>query len=313
MCMHNYCSTQTLLYAWHCNALGFQGTCKKKRVHFPYKTATTFEVKGQFVYTVGTFSLCLWHFCCWFSLIQKALKRVHIEDIGGDQEPSAISQWPSRKGERRSERGPTITPASIKDSSQPQVSLTPQSDGSPPASGSKRTELKTQDDTSKTKPSTHNTEEPVQIVSELHDGDTLTSSVHPGVPAQSSTRKTKMEVVKETHKVAGSRTTCTLHRVAASATQGGQHDAVEIPGVPDTSIQFQADWKRLRRNKTALTAYFKVTPKCEMLIFINFVSTIACNTALLIHCTYIYSYTCIYTIITCLMYMRFCWRIRLEY
>ena len=33
---------------------------------------------------------------------------------------------------------------------------------------------------------------------------------------------------------------------------------VAIPGVPDSSLQFQADWKRLKRDKTSLAKYFKV-------------------------------------------------------
>ena len=33
---------------------------------------------------------------------------------------------------------------------------------------------------------------------------------------------------------------------------------LEMPAVPQSSIQFQADWKRLRANKNTLTQYFKV-------------------------------------------------------
>ena len=38
-----------------------------------------------------------------------------------------------------------------------------------------------------------------------------------------------------------------------------QHEGMVVPGGPDSSIQFQADWKRLRRDKATLTTYFKVS------------------------------------------------------
>ena len=37
-----------------------------------------------------------------------------------------------------------------------------------------------------------------------------------------------------------------------------RQEAFRLPSVPDSSIQFQADWKSLRRNRTVLSDYFKV-------------------------------------------------------
>ena len=41
-------------------------------------------------------------------------------------------------------------------------------------------------------------------------------------------------------------------------TEQRQEEAIRLPSVPDSSIQFQADWKSLRRNRTVLSDYFKV-------------------------------------------------------
>ena len=41
-------------------------------------------------------------------------------------------------------------------------------------------------------------------------------------------------------------------------TEQRKEEAFRLPSVPDSSIQFQADWKSLRRNRTVLSDYFKV-------------------------------------------------------
>lgn len=46
--------------------------------------------------------------------------------------------------------------------------------------------------------------------------------------------------------------------VVTDKNQQRQEEAFRLPSVPDSSIQFQADWKSLRRNRTVLSDYFKV-------------------------------------------------------
>ena len=46
--------------------------------------------------------------------------------------------------------------------------------------------------------------------------------------------------------------------VVTDKTVQRQEEAFRLPSVPDSSIQFQADWKSLRRNRTVLSDYFKV-------------------------------------------------------
>ena len=43
-----------------------------------------------------------------------------------------------------------------------------------------------------------------------------------------------------------------------SVDQSGGGQEVSVPDAPNSSIQFQADWKRLSGNQTALSIYFKV-------------------------------------------------------
>ncbi len=48
----------------------------------------------------------------------------------------------------------------------------------------------------------------------------------------------------------------TAEVVTTTKPSGGE---LVIPSVPETSIQFQSDWKRLKKDRTALSQYFKVT------------------------------------------------------
>ena len=48
------------------------------------------------------------------------------------------------------------------------------------------------------------------------------------------------------------------HSMVTDKTEQGQEEVFRLPSVPDSSIQFQADWKSLRRNRTSLSGYFKV-------------------------------------------------------
>ena len=76
------------------------------------------------------------------------------------------------------------------------------------------------------------------------DSDSI--STHPAQPVVGGT---KMEVVQKQPQ----QQTELLTEPAEKQLQ-----PVTIPCVPDSSLQFQADWKRLRRDETALTTYFKV-------------------------------------------------------
>ena len=71
--------------------------------------------------------------------------------------------------------------------------------------------------------------------------------------SDAATSGTKMEVVQQTlaETSAESALSCSDHKVK-------QKQQIAIPGVPETSLQFQADWKRLKGYKTALASYFKV-------------------------------------------------------
>lgn len=50
-------------------------------------------------------------------------------------------------------------------------------------------------------------------------------------------------------------------REQAAEAEGGR-SRLKMPPVPSSSIQFQADWKRLRRDREMLTQYFKVNICC---------------------------------------------------
>ena len=182
-----------------------------------------------------------------FFVTQKPLKRVLIEDIGGEPEPPTSSQLPLGAEERQHEKHLMSTLASTIVNSQSDVNTT--SNGTMLESKPKAAELEIPLDVSQ--PSNQNTKESAPVIIELHENDTCTSGV--GVPASSSDSDgTRMEVVKETQRDSGSDTA-----LPADVTdQSEQH--VMVPSVPDSSLQFQADWKRLRRDKTALTTYFKV-------------------------------------------------------
>ena len=78
--------------------------------------------------------------------------------------------------------------------------------------------------------------------------DTSLRTSHPAQPVSDGT---KMEVLQQTSQEE--------HNVESPAELTQKHHLkLTIPGAPDTSLQFQADWKRLKRDKSALATYFKV-------------------------------------------------------
>ena len=180
---------------------------------------------------------------------QKPLIRVHIEDIGGEPEPPPTSSHlPSAMEERPREK-------QIKTANSQSPHVSPKSSSAISESKTEVTELETPRDVDKNQPSNKNT---TPLVTELHVHEDSASSSRVEIPpAQPEGEGTKMEVVMETQKDVGNGTTLHVHVPADIGDQGGQHSVV-VPDVPDTSLQFQADWKRLRRDANALTTYFKV-------------------------------------------------------
>lgn len=166
---------------------------------------------------------------------------MHIEDIGGEQESPTTSQMPSQVIERQTEKQMKTTPVSTTENAP-----SPESSCTISESETKVIELETAHDSDKDQPSNQNA---ALLITKLESDNPSSSIVN--VPAQSKGEQTRMEVVKETEKDAGNGST-----VAADVSS--QHN-VMVPGVPDSSLQFQADWKRLRRDSNALTTYFKVS------------------------------------------------------
>lgn len=78
-------------------------------------------------------------------------------------------------------------------------------------------------------------------------GDTTLRTSHPAQPVSDVTR---MEVLQQTSQEE--------HMESPIELTQKEHLKLTIPGAPDTSLQFQADWKRLKRDKSALATYFKV-------------------------------------------------------
>ena len=178
---------------------------------------------------------------------QKPLKRVHIEDIGGEQEPPTSSQLPSDAGERLREKQIKTTPVTTPANSQ-SAHVSPKSSGTTSKSRTKVMEVETLCDTDKDQPSNQNT---APLITELREESA--SSSREEIPAQLEGERTRMEVAKETQKDVGSGTT-----LPADISDQDRRHSVVVPDVPDTSLQFQADWKRLRRDSNALVTYFKV-------------------------------------------------------
>ena len=109
------------------------------------------------------------------------------------------------------------------------------------------TELETPVTIDKNQPSNHNT---APLITELCEDGASSSGAE--IPTRSEGKGSRIEVVKETQNDSTTGSDATLPGDAS-----GQHIVV-VPDVPDTSLQFQADWKRLRRDSNALTTYFKV-------------------------------------------------------
>ena len=172
-----------------------------------------------------------------FYVTQKPLKRVHIEDIGGEWEPPASSQLPS-PGEDK------VTEKQTKIANFHSMHISPSTTSE---SKIKVTELEMPIAIDKNQPSNHNA---APLITELREDGASSSRVD--LPARSEGRGTRIEVVKETQNDSTTRNDSTL-----PGDTSGQHNVV-VPDVPDTSLQFQADWKRLRRDSNALTTYFKV-------------------------------------------------------
>ena len=61
------------------------------------------------------------------------------------------------------------------------------------------------------------------------------------------------------------------HPVVTDKTEWGQEEVFRLPPVPDSSIQFQADWKSLRRNRATLSGYFKVEIQLCYLVLLSIV------------------------------------------
>ena len=110
------------------------------------------------------------------------------------------------------------------------------------------TELETPFAIDKNQPSNHNT---APLITELCEDGASSSGAE--IPAQSEGKGIRIEVVKETQNDSTTGSDTTLPGDAS-----GKHNITVVPDVPDTSLQFQADWKRLRRDSNALTTYFKV-------------------------------------------------------
>ena len=108
------------------------------------------------------------------------------------------------------------------------------------------TELETPVAIDKNAPSNHNT---APLITELCEDGASSSGAE--IPARSEGKGTRIEVVKEIQNDSTTGSDTTLPGDAS-----GKH--IVVPDVPDTSLQFQADWKRLRRDSNALTTYFKV-------------------------------------------------------
>ena len=82
----------------------------------------------------------------------------------------------------------------------------------------------------------------------VESSDTTLITSHPSQPVSDGT---KMEVLQQTSQEE--------HMESPSELARKEHLNLTIPVAPDTSLQFQADWKRLKRDKSALATYFKVS------------------------------------------------------
>jgi hypothetical protein len=173
---------------------------------------------------------------------QKPLKRVHIEEIGGEQEPPPTS---SSQGPPAAEE--TLTQKQTKTANSQSMHIDPKSNSTTSESNVKVIELETPS-VNKEQPSNHDHTVPL-----ITEDSASSSGVE--ISARSEDKGTRIEVVKETQNcsTAGNGTT-----LPADVSDQGRQRNVVIPDVPDTSLQFQADWKRLRRDTNALTTFFKV-------------------------------------------------------
>lgn len=193
---------------------------------------------------------------------QKPLKRVLIEDIGGEQEPPTSSQTSSALEERLREK-------QIKTANSQSADISPRSNTTTSQSTAKVTEVETPCDIDENQQSNQAVAQP--LVSELHEHSAPSSGIE--IPAQSEGKRTRMEVLTETQSDSATRNGTTL--AADVSERGGQHACnVVVPGVPDTSLQFRADWKRLRRDTNALTTYFKV--RMYMYIYMYMYIVVTC-------------------------------------
>lgn len=98
-----------------------------------------------------------------------------------------------------------------------------------------------------------------KVVSTQPGGDSVSLPKNSG-PSQALPGGTKMEIVQDTQPAEATSESegavTSVDRVVKQHQQ--REEVVAVPCVPDSSLQFQADWKRVKRDKVALAKYFKV-------------------------------------------------------
>lgn len=96
-----------------------------------------------------------------------------------------------------------------------------------------------------------------KVVSTQPGGDSVSLPKNSG-PSQVLPGGTKMEIVQDIQpaEATSEGAVTSVDRVMKQHQQ--REEVVAVPCVPDSSLQFQADWKRVKRDKVALAKYFKV-------------------------------------------------------
>ena len=94
-------------------------------------------------------------------------------------------------------------------------------------------------------------------------------NVLPEVPKDSSSAVQTGEPQQSLEDVVAGNRASSDHPVVTDKTEWRPEEVFRLPSVPDSFIQFQADWKSLRRNRTALSGYFKVEVQLFYLVLLS--------------------------------------------
>ena len=179
-----------------------------------------------------------------FTQLQKPLRRVRIEDIGQSMEDPI-----DRAGESNSHTTPTVT------------------EHSTPSSGASAGDSKTSpESTAETTTSAQNTPD---TPASAQDGQTSAMGHHHNTldianGVQDSLESSKClqdtpEMAKSTQGLPESSQVSVARLRGRTAMPVGASGGLEqVPGVPSSSLQFQADWKRLKNSPKLRSQYFKV-------------------------------------------------------